>query len=153
MARWKGNNGKVERTSDVDLTGTSFNERSKTNTRNLDDMITYLEYGKDSVYEAARVSKEQEEHWAMLLRHLLMDKVIDNLIPLYEERLIIGVRFTCLTCGLSSEMKYDHLLGDYTISKDCNCNVTKLRKDDIIEYLEYIIQRWCKVENLETVKS
>jgi len=164
MARWKGSNDVVKRTSVIDLTGTSFNERHKTNTRNLDDIIHYLEYAKDSGYQAARVDQEQEEYWATLIRHLLMDKVIRNLIPLYEEigcppisSKILGIRFTCSNCGCEGEMRFTHsnfkvgMQDGYEITQHCNCGVTKSRENDIIEYLKYVIQKWCKIEKLESV--
>jgi hypothetical protein len=39
--------------------------------KDLKDLLTWLEYGRESDYVAARESKEQEEHWAALLRGLL----------------------------------------------------------------------------------
>lgn len=37
----------------------------------LDGLLTWLEYGRTSGYPAARQSREQEEHWADLLRGAL----------------------------------------------------------------------------------
>ena len=161
MERWKGNDGEVKTTGEKDLTGTSFNERCKTNTRNLNDMIRYLEYAKDSGYPAARVDVEQEEYWAMLIRHLLMDDVVHNLIPIYKDNTnkLLGVRFMCSNCGIVCEMNFVnnvYVVGNqdyYEITKHCRCGTTKYREDDIIEYLEYIIDRWCEVEGLESVKN
>lgn len=39
--------------------------------RNLNDLVTWLEYGKTSGYIAAREPKEQEEHWTNMLKNLL----------------------------------------------------------------------------------
>ena len=72
--RWISRNGEVKRTNIKDLSGTSFNERRQSDQRNLDDLIHYLEYRKSSGYSATRVSIEQEEYWALLLRKLLMEK-------------------------------------------------------------------------------
>jgi hypothetical protein len=41
--------------------------------RDLNDLLTWLEYGRTSGYVAARESREQEEHWADLLRELMND--------------------------------------------------------------------------------
>jgi len=40
-------------------------------TRNLDDLLCWLEYGRTSGYKAARCSEAQELHWADLLRRLI----------------------------------------------------------------------------------
>lgn len=42
--------------------------------RNLEDLITWLEYGRTSGYIAAREPKAQEEHWADLLKKALNEK-------------------------------------------------------------------------------
>lgn len=41
--------------------------------RDLNDLVAWLEYGRTSGYIAARESKEQEEHWAQLLRELIAE--------------------------------------------------------------------------------
>lgn len=157
MEKWKGSSGEVRNLESIDLTGMSFNERCKKNKLNLDDMIHYLEYAKDSGYSAARVNIEQEEYWASLIRHLLMDKVVDLLVPLYENSMICGVRFVCQSCGTCGEMKYVHnefKVGNqdsYEIIQHCHCSISKERENDIIEYLDYIIDRWCKTENIKKV--
>lgn len=144
MARWIGSGGEVKNTGVKDLTGTSHNERGKTRTENLDDMIHYLEYAKYSGGQAARVDVEQEEYWATLLRHLLMEKFIYNIYPIYEERKIIGVVFHC-NCGYESEVRFIHSdfkVGNQDsceITKRCRCGFTKERENDILEYLGFII--------------
>jgi hypothetical protein len=47
-----------------------YHQRQLTDTRNLQDLVTWLEYGKTSGYVAARCSKQQEEHWGMLLKQV-----------------------------------------------------------------------------------
>ncbi len=139
MIKWIGNSGEIKTTAEKDLTGTSFNERCKTNTRNLDDLINYFEYAKNSGYPAARVDVEQEEYWSTLLRHLLMEKVINDLVPLYAEGKIFGIAFGCSHCGYDciAEFRVRN-----EITQHCNCGITKLRENDIIEYLTYIINKW-----------
>lgn len=51
--------------------------REITDTRNLQELIAWLEYGKTG-YRAARCSQAQEEHWAALLRDHL-DKLFEQL--------------------------------------------------------------------------
>ena len=46
-------------------------EPAATDTRNLDELLSWLEYGRTSGYRAARCSEAQEHHWADLLRALL----------------------------------------------------------------------------------
>jgi hypothetical protein len=49
-----------------------YHQRQLTDTRNLHDLLVWLEYGKTSgYYVAARCSKAQEEHWAKLLRYVM----------------------------------------------------------------------------------
>ena len=49
-------------------------QRETTDTRNLNELLAWLEYGDTSGYRAARCSKEQEKHWADLLRKLIVDR-------------------------------------------------------------------------------
>ena len=48
-----------------------FQERIKTNTQNLDDLVRWLEYGKTTGFTAIRNSREQEELWGLQLKELL----------------------------------------------------------------------------------
>lgn len=48
--------------------------RAITDTRNLDELLSWLEYGRQSGYKAARCSEQQEHHWADLLRGLMSRK-------------------------------------------------------------------------------
>lgn len=61
-AAWKAAGGVVTR---PDL------QRARTDTRNLEELLAWLEYGRVSGYRAARCSEAQEHHWADLLRELL----------------------------------------------------------------------------------
>jgi hypothetical protein len=130
-----------------------WQERAKTNTRNLDDLIHYLEYRKNTGYPAARVDFEQEEYWAMLLRRMLMKEVINNLVPFYDgntHNKLTGIKFTCSNCGYRVELRYTHnefnvgKQDDYEIGMHCNCGLTKAREEDIKEYLGYMIDEWNK---------
>lgn len=49
----------------------TYHERELTDTRNLDELLAWLEYGKESGFKAARCSEAQEHHWADLLRQML----------------------------------------------------------------------------------
>ncbi len=46
-------------------------KQETTDTRDLDQLADWLEYGKTSGYIAARCSKAQEEYWAIQLRELI----------------------------------------------------------------------------------
>jgi hypothetical protein len=46
-------------------------QRALTNTRNLAELLCWLEYGRTSGYRAARCEQAQEHHWADLLRAIL----------------------------------------------------------------------------------
>ena len=48
-------------------------ERAVTNTRDLDELLAWLEYGRTSGHKAARCDEAQEHHWADLLRVLMQD--------------------------------------------------------------------------------
>lgn len=130
-----------------------WRKRAKTNTRNLDDLIHYFEYAKDTGYTAARVDLEQEEYWAILLRRLLMKDVINYLVPLYDQsvnNMLIGIKFTCSNCGHEGELTsvYNELKvgnkDDYEISMHCDCSLTRIREEDIKKYLEDIMNEWNK---------
>lgn len=130
-----------------------WRERAKNNTRNLDDLIHYLEYAKDTGYPAARVDIEQEEYWAILLRRLLMKEVIGNLTPLYDEHEhnnLVGIIFVCSNCGYRGELGYVRNISkagnqySYEIMVHCNCGITKERAEDIKDYLKYVIREWNK---------
>ena len=75
--RWIGNHD--GKTSNQYVDGySSFNERCKADTQDLDDLIHWLEYANTG-YPAARQSVEQEEHWAELLRDLQCEKLVKEL--------------------------------------------------------------------------
>lgn len=152
MTRWIGSNGIVENTGAKDLTGTSYNERSKTRIKNLDDMIHYLEYAKYSGEQAARVDVEQEEYWAKLLRHLLVEKIIqiDSLIR-DDSGILVGMTFNCLKCNWHS--KIERGIEFYDIESQCVCGNIKSRCDDIREYLVDIIEKYNENRELQELEA
>jgi hypothetical protein len=48
--------------------------REQTDTRDLHDLLAWLEYGRTTGHRAARCTEAQELHWANLLRNLLAQK-------------------------------------------------------------------------------
>lgn len=126
MERWIGSNGITKKTSEKDLSGTSFNERSKTDTRNLDDLIRYLEYSG----QAARVDIEQEHHWALLLRDLLIRDTI-TIKTLTEEGYS---SFQCNKCGKYMEYRWYPHSDSFEIIDPCEH--IENRECDLIEFFE-----------------
>lgn len=92
--RWIGSH-EWKRSTDVIDGYPSFNERRKTETQDLDDIIIWLEYGKTSGYIAARQSKEQEEYWAGLIRNILCEKLIKELMFFSDNTF----QFKCTHCN------------------------------------------------------
>lgn len=50
-----------------------IDERERTDKRDLQSLLDWLEYGRTSGFRAARQSKAQEEYWADLLRQKLKE--------------------------------------------------------------------------------
>lgn len=134
--RWIGSHD-WKRANDVIDGYPSRNERSQTDTEDLDDLINWLEYGKTSGYIAARNSKEQEEHWATLLRNLLCKDLIKELMFFGDNTF----RVRCALCNneLSGTITKDgHNIGIDTIP----CEHLKDRFLDIIQYILNQYEEW-----------
>ena len=76
--KWVGSHN-WNRADDVIDGYPSFNERCRTDTQDLDNLIRWLEYASTG-YPAARQTICQEEYWAGLLRNLLCKELIKELM-------------------------------------------------------------------------
>jgi hypothetical protein len=133
-----------KRSTDVVDGYPSFNERGKTETQDLDDIIVWqtetqdlddiivwLEYGKTSGYIAARQSKKQEEHWAGLIRNILCEKLIKELI-IFDDN-----SFECKCCVCDAVIK-GWVHDEETCEPTINCTFCEhlyLRENDIYQYI------------------
>lgn len=139
---WIGQRGIMKDLSDVDKTGTSYMDRHFLNKRNLDDLINYFEYEKDTGFRAARADLYQEEYWAQLLRDMLMFDIINRGVFIYEDKEFkkcIGMTFKCISCGYVSTLSFDKENSEYKIIGD-RCSHISERDNDIVEYLTRIIE-------------
>jgi hypothetical protein len=128
--RWIGSHD-WKRSTDVVDGYPSFNERGKTETQDLDDIIVWLEYGITSGYIAARQSKGQEEYWAELLRNLLCEKLIKELI-IFDNN-----SFECKCCVCDAVIK-GWIHDEETCEPTINCTFCEhlyLRENDIYQYI------------------
>ncbi len=139
---WIGQRGTVMNLTDVDRTGTSYMDRYSSNKRNLDDLINYLEYAKDTGFCAARADLEQEEYWAQLIRDMLMFDIISRGVFMYEDKEFkkcVGVTFRCTLCGYISTLSLNKEKNEYEIISG-KCSHISERENDIVEYLTRIIK-------------
>lgn len=127
-----------ERSTDIINGYPSFNERTQTNTQDLDDLIHWLEYTHTG-YPAARQSVKQEEYWAKLIRNILCEKLIKELV-FFEDN-----SFQCRCCLCN-----DRIIGivcvqneNISIKVSIKCNCIDSKMTDILNYIE------CKFKEFE----
>lgn len=132
--RWVGSHN--WETSDQSIDGNlSFNERCHTDTQGLDDLIHWLEYANTG-YPAARQSVDQEEYWAKLVRNLLCEKLIWELVFFKDNTF----RCKCVHChhimeGTMYIPETDCV--QYTrVTIDTLCDCLKGREPDLLQYIE-----------------
>lgn len=91
-------------------------------------MITYLEY----LGQAARVDIEQEHHWALLLRDIL----IKDIIKIKDDRLAEEgfLSFVCNECGKYMEYRWYPHSDSFEIID--SCEHIENRECDLIEFFE-----------------
>jgi hypothetical protein len=127
--RWVGIHD-WERSNDIIDGYPSFNERTQTNTRDLDDLIHWLEYANTG-YPAARQTVDQEEYWAGLLRNLLCEKLIKELIVFDDNS------FEC-KCSVCDARVRGWVHDEETCEPTINCTFCEhlyLRENDIYQYI------------------
>lgn len=142
MVRWIGSNNP----NGFDTAESGFNRRCKENRQDLDDLIHYLEYVKDTGRQATRVDIKQEEHWATLIRDLLVEKIIKNVTSEGLFGLFGGsyeiVRYECAKCEspawVSLDSKSKQIIA---MSEGCTCGTVKMRIADIVDYIERFVKR------------
>ena len=109
----------------------SFDERSHTDSQNLDDLIHWLEYANTG-YPAVRQSVDQEEHWAKLLRNLICETLINDLVFFIDNTFI----FRCSHCNTIVEGNITAEGMNVGIIK-VPCEHIKDRFPDIIQHITY----------------
>ena len=126
--RWIGSHGCVSSDERVDG-NLSFNDRSHTETQDIDDLIHWLEYANTG-YPAARQSVDQEEYWAKLLRNLLCEDLVKHLVFFND----YTFECRCKLCNLkfNGDITTDGLkLGINNVP----CEHIKDRFSDIVQYI------------------
>ena len=109
----------------------SFNERCHTNSQNIDDLIHWLEYANTG-YPAVRQSVDQEEYWAKLLRNLICEHLIKDLVFFIDNAFI----FKCSHCNAIVEGNITPEEMNVGIIK-VPCEHIKDRFPDIIQHIIY----------------
>ena len=128
--RWVGSHGNWKRSNESIDGYPSRNERSQTDTQDLDDLITWLEYGKTSGNIAMRQSQKQEEYWGKLVRSIICEKLTEEL-AFFEDGSFEFICSQCgyITCGSSTG-------DDFILTSDlCKCLAS--RESDILQYVAY----------------
>lgn len=134
--RWIGSHD-WKRSTDVINGYPSRNERSQTDTQDLDDLIIWLEYGKTSGYIAARQSKEQEEYWGKLVRGILCRELIIEL-KFFHDGPFNYFHIICSQCERTmcgSVMFGESNTGNDAIFTNNLCECLVSRESDILQYV------------------
>ena len=138
--RWVGSHN--WETSDESVDGNlSFNERCHTETQDLDDLVCWLEYANTG-YPAARQSAGQEEHWGKLVRNILCEKLIKELV-FFEYNTF---KCECTICnyiirGTIYVPEWD-CIQNTTVTIDNLCDCLEGREPDLLQYIEDKIGDW-----------
>ena len=138
--RWVGSHN-WKRSTDIIDGYPSRNERSQTDIQDLDDLVHWLEYANTG-YPAARQSVDQEEYWAKLLRNLLCNKLIKNLMFYHDNT------FDCKCTQCNHLMKGTIYIPekDYvkntTVTIGMLCDCLEKRESDLLQYIEDKIGDW-----------
>ena len=131
--RWVGSHGNWKRSNESINRYSSRNERSQTDTQDLDDLIIWLEYGKTSGNIAARQSQEQEEYWGKLVRNILCEKLVKELV-FFKDGPFEYFHIICSQCGKT-------MCGSITdndfIVTNVFCKCLSSRESDILQYVAY----------------
>lgn len=119
----------------------SFNDRCKTDIQDLDDLVHWLEYANTG-YPAARQSVDQEEHWGKLVRNLLCEKLIWELVFFGANTF----RCKCTHCNHIIEgtiyiPEMDHVKNTI-VTIDTLCDCFEGREPDLLQYIEDKIGDW-----------
>lgn len=132
--RWVGSHN-WERSTDIIDGYPSRNERSQTDTQDLDDLINWLEYNNTG-YPAMRQSVTQEEYWAKLVRNLLCKKLVRELV-FFEDN---SFQCRCNYCN-------DKILGiiciqgqNISVKISVKCECIEYRITDILTYIECAVR-------------
>lgn len=129
--RWIGRHGNWERSNESVDGYPSRNERNKTDTLDLDDLINWLEYAHTG-YHAARRTIEQEEHWARLLRDMLCESLVKSLIFWGEYRFGFQCK-ECYTINRGFINVAESNKSTIVMTEKCDC--LKSRKSDMEYYI------------------
>ena len=124
--RWIGSHD-WKRSDDVIDGYPSRNERNQTDTLDLDDLIHWLEYAHTG-FPAARHSIQQEEHWAELIRNMLCEKLVHQLI-FFEDN-----TFEC-RCNHCNNIIRGNVYDDITVTISFGCDCITPRELDISAYI------------------
>ena len=138
--RWIGSHN-WERSTDIIDGYPSRNERSQTDIQDLDDLINWLEYNNTG-YPAMRQTVKQEEHWGKLIRNLLCEKLIWELVFFKDNTF----RCKCIHCHHIMEgtihIPEKGYVKNTTVTIGMLCDCLKEREPDLLQYIEDKIGDW-----------
>lgn len=138
--RWIGSHN--WETSNQSIDGyPSFNDRCKTDIQDLDDLVCWLEYANTG-YPAARQSAAQEERWGKLVRNILCERLIQELVFFADNTF----QCKCVHCynkmrGTIHIPEKDYIKNT-TVTIDTVCDCLKGRESDLLQYIEDKIGDW-----------